>query len=106
MTIEISIREGYDGAYGSITATFDAPPLAGSPAQIAWAEDIRRKAVASALRKLVESPGRAAATKEHPAKVEAYKAQIADMLSKATAAKLWIDTRGDVRAIGQRVGMV
>lgn len=104
--MNINIRKGYDGAYGDISAEFDAPALTGSDKQIAWASDIRTKAITGALRRLVESPARARATADAiaatPEEFSAFKGQLQAILTGATSAKEWIDTRGDVRALAAK----
>ena len=90
---------------GEVELTVDLPSLTGSDKQIAWATDIRRKAIAAVLDKLTESPAAAKRINEDPRKAEILSDLATEIASHADA-RYWIDSRGNsmdlIRAAAKR----
>lgn len=78
----------------TVTLTLPAPALVGSDKQVAWAQDIRSKAVQALYNRATSAPNYA----DNAARMEAG---MRTVLTERTDAKWWIDSRNDGRILAQ-----
>lgn len=88
--ITLTHTNSYRG--GTISLDVELPALTGSDKQVAWALDLREKALKAALEKLIEAPDAIAKLPAMRARglFEALRAEV----ETRTEARVWIDERG------------